>query len=409
MTTAKTAHSPTRGTPAQGATATYLGSFVGLGVATLLLGPSLETFRALTGTTKGTIGLLFTATAIGYLVGSLIVGRVIARRPAHWALAGGLLMVALSVVVIPFERSLLSLALAQALLGFGSAWIDVCGNSLVLWVHRGGPIMNALHLCFAVGATLAPVIVSRSLAWTDGLRAGYLVVAVGLVLSAAIVLRHPSPPNPHDELEARLTRQQRLLAGLGVLFFVAYVGVELGFSGWIFEYGVARGLSHNGAATWLGTAFLGSFMIGRLLSIPLARRVQPYRVLLVDLGVCIGALGLLLVGAEIRATMWVGTIIFGLGTASMFPTMLSLMEPHVPSTGAVTGAYLAGSAAGSMTVPWLIGRLLDSTGPSAMPEVVLAGTVITGAVVIAFQRLAGRRANWKSAGPSLTDKSGVPS
>lgn len=372
------------------ATAAYLGSFIGLGAASLLVGPSIDTFRTWTGASKGRIGILFTVWAMGYFVGSLVAGRLLARHGAHPVLGVGLLVAAAGLLAIPFAHKLDALALLQIVLGFGCGMVDVTGNSAVLWVYRGGPIMNALHLSFAIGATVAPVIVARSLAWTGGLRVGYGVIAAMLGLFAWRVFIAPSPVNPHDEVDARLTRRQRSLVALGVLWFFAYVGVEVGFAGWIFEYGVARGLARNGASTWLGTAFLGAFAVGRLLSIPIAGRARPFPVLMTDVAVCAGALALLLIGGRAQPALWIGTLVFGLGTASMFPTMLSLAEPVIPSTGAVTSAFLAGSSVGTMIIPWAIGRLLDSAGPSAMPKVVLAGTLTTGLVVLGFRAIAAR-------------------
>ena len=61
------------------------------------------------------------------------------------------------------------------------------------------------------------------------------------------------------------------------VFFVLYVGVELGFSGWVYTY--ARGSGHrrsNGAA-WLTATFWAFFALGRLLGIPLAAVVRAPR------------------------------------------------------------------------------------------------------------------------------------
>ena len=369
-------------------TAAYLGSFVGLGASALLIGPSIDTFRAWTGASKGRIGILFTVGALGYFAGSLMAGRLLAKRRAHPLLAAGLLTVAVALIAIPFAHQLLWLAGLQVVVGFGGAIIDVTGNSAVLWLHKGGPVLNALHLSFAIGLAVAPVIVARSIVWFDGLLWGYALIAVALIGLAWWVLSLPSPVNPHDEVAAKLTTRQVGLVGLGVLWFVAYVGVEVGFAGWIFEYGVARGLARNGASTWLGTAFLSAFALGRLLSIPIARRVSAFPVLMADIVVCCAALMLVWLGGTAHPALWIGTLVFGIGAASMFPTMLALAEPHIPSTGAVTSAFLAGSAVGSMTIPWMIGRLLDTAGPEAMPKVVLAGTLVTGLIVIVFRAYA---------------------
>lgn len=361
------------------------------GCAALILAPSLETFRVKAGVSTGQIGVLFTAAAVGYLVGSLLAGRLLAAVPGHHVIAGGLTIAAVMLLALPSTASLVAMVALQVLLGVGGGLVDVAANALVLWTHRGGAVMNALHLCFGIGATVAPVIVGRSLAWTDSLRLGYGIVAVAMLGFAVWAVTLASPTSPHEELDRHIPEGKGPLLVLGVLFFVAYVGIEIGFIGWIFDYGVANGLDRSTEATWLGTAFLAAFTFGRLLSIPLGARVSPRMVMAADLAACTLGMVVLLVGRDSVAAMWVGTIIFGLGTASMFPTMLSLAEPYLPSTGAVTSLFLGGASAGSMTVPWLIGVLIERQGTDMLPVVMLVGTAACGVSVIAFLRLAVRQ------------------
>jgi MFS transporter, FHS family, Na+ dependent glucose transporter 1 len=372
-------------------TSLHLGSFIALGCASLILAPSLETFRIGAGVTKGQIGVLFTAGAIGYLLGSLVAGRLLANRRAHHVLASGLLLSAVVLVGLTTVHKIAPLIALQALLGAGGGLVDVTGNSLVLWVHKGGPIMNALHLFFGIGATLAPVVVGRSLAWTDGLRAGYLVVAALLVAFAVWSLIEASPPNPHEVGSRGFPAGKTGLIAIVVMFFVLYVGLEVGFIGWIIDYGVSHGFTRV-KATWLNTAYLASFTVGRAISIPVASRFSPKQVMFCDLALCVVAMVVMLGGRDSDAALWIATALFGLGTASMFPTMMSLSEPHIPSTGAVTSSFLIGASLGSMSVPWTIGALIDHLGATTLPIAMLICSIACAAVVALFLRTATRRA-----------------
>jgi MFS transporter, FHS family, Na+ dependent glucose transporter 1 len=374
----------------QRSTSLHLGSFIALGCASLILAPSLETFRVGAGVTKGQIGVLFTAGAIGYLLGSFAAGRLLANRAAHHVLAGGLLLSAAVLVGLTAVHNIVPLIALQIVLGAGGGLVDVTGNSLVLWVHKGGPIMNALHLFFGIGATLAPVVVGRSLAWTDSLRAGYFVVAALLVAFAVWSLVEASPPNPHEVGSRGFPAGKSGLLAIAVMFFVLYVGLEVGFIGWIIEYGVSHGFT-RAKATWLNTAYLASFTVGRAISIPVASRFSPKQVMFSDLGLCVVAMTVMIAGRDSSAMLWVATALFGLGTASMFPTMMSLTEPHIPSTGAVTSALLIGSSIGSMSIPWTIGALIDHLGPTTLPVIMLISTGLCAGVIVLFLRAAGDR------------------
>jgi fucose permease len=356
----------------------------------LLLGPSLETFRAGAGVSIGRIGILISAGSIGYLLGSVSCGRLLEHFHAHRMLGGGLLLVAAALAALTTVHSLSALIILQTVVGFGGAMVDVTGNTVVLWTHKGGAVMNALHLAFGVGAILGPIIVSRSLAWTGSLRGGYLFVAGALATLAITVLRRPSPPNPHAVEDRGFPKGKGRLLLLAMLWFVTYAWVELGFQSWIFEYGAARGLDRLTRAALLGTAFLVAFSLGRLVAIPLASRATARQMMAGDVALCVVGLLVMLLGGRNVAAMWGGTILFGFGTASMFPSMLSMAERVIPSTSSVTSTFLVGSSIGSIFLPQLIGQLLDRQGPVAMPAMVLAGVVVNGGVVLAFDRSARR-------------------
>jgi hypothetical protein len=164
--------------------APYFATFAAMGVTQLVLGPSIATLRHTTGTSNGTIGVLFTVSAIGYLLGIVLSGQWIAHRQVHSALRFGLLAMAAGLVLVPFAGSLGALVGIEALIGFGTGWVEIPGNSAILWKHGGGAVLNGLHASFSIGAVAAPIIIYRSLAWTNGLHAGYIVAAAVPIVCA---------------------------------------------------------------------------------------------------------------------------------------------------------------------------------------------------------------------------------
>ena len=63
------------------------------------------------------------------------------------------------------------------------------------------------------------------------------------------------------------------------VFFVLYVGVELGFAGWVYTYAEDLDIGGSNGAAWLTATFWAFFALGRLLGIPLAAVVPPRRML----------------------------------------------------------------------------------------------------------------------------------
>ena len=125
-------------TPAKWTSALYFATFVALGMNAAALGVSISTFRAHTGASLDTAGTLFTASALGYLGGSLIGGWLIDRRPANPVLAVALLGAASVVAVLPHLRSFTLVFVLQVVLGVGTGVVDVGGNTLIAWVFKIG-------------------------------------------------------------------------------------------------------------------------------------------------------------------------------------------------------------------------------------------------------------------------------
>jgi len=375
--------------PDRGAPAAYLGSFVVLGIGMSILGPSLRRLADATGSTEAALGILFTAASVGYLAGITVGGRLIVRRSGHAILGCGLVTMAVGAAAVPSARNVATLIVVEFALGMATGLVEVPCNSLILWTRGGGALLNALHACWSVGAVLAPLLVGASVAATDGLRAAYLIAA-GLAVLPVLALRgHRSPPNPHHEAGHGIPEGSRALVTLGACFYVAYIGIEAGFAGWIYTFAEDRGLT-GGSATLLGAAFLGTFAVGRLLSIPIAVRADPRRVLLVDHVIVFAGLGLLLVSGRSATLIWTGTVVLGLGLASLFGSMLTLSERHLPSTSTVTSLYFGGLSVGGMFLPATIGGLIAAFGAIALPVVCTGAACVTLGCVVAFER-AGRQ------------------
>jgi FHS family Na+ dependent glucose MFS transporter 1 len=116
--------------------------------------------------------------------------------------------------------------------------------------------------------------------------------------------------------------------------------------------------------------------VGRLLAIPLARRLRPRTVLLSDLLLACAGLTLILVGGQVSVAVWTGTFLVGLGLASVFPTVLTLAERRMTITGRVTSAFFVGANVGAMTLPWLIGQLFTTIGPQTTMMAILVDLLL---------------------------------
>jgi MFS transporter, FHS family, Na+ dependent glucose transporter 1 len=343
----------------------YFAAFGGLGMASAALGPSLPGLAQHTRSGMAEISILFVARSSGYLGGSLLGGRLFDRIAGHPVMGAALGLMAATLGVAPLLTGRWPLFTVILILGLAEGAVDVGGNTLLVWSHRDrvGPLMNALHFFFGLGAFLSPLIVARSLLWRGDITPAFWVLALLQLPAALWVLRLPSPASGAAPPGETGGRTKGRLVALIVLFFFLYTGAEVAFGGWIFSYAVALGLSGDTVAAYLTSAFWGGLTIGRLLSIPLAVRCPPRSLLLADCLGCLASLAVMLLAPHSVAAAFLGTCGAGLCMASIFPSVLALAQERVRITGQVTGWFFVGASAGGMALPWLIGQLFESVGP----------------------------------------------
>ncbi len=392
VTTAVTA-GPRARTNRRALTVTYCVAFIAMGLTTASLGPTLPGLAAQVHVSLSAVSFLFTARSLGFLLGALSGGYWYDRWAGHPSMAAALGAMALLMALTPITQSLWALATVVLLLGWAEGLLDVGGNTLLTWTHGAqvGPAMNALHLCYGIGAVLAPVIVARTLMLRQGTGPAYWTLALLVLPAAAGLLRLPSPAvpaRPQTETHAVAPLPLRFATLIAVFLFL-YLGAEVSFGGWIYTYAVTLRLSGQDSAALLTAAFWGMLTTGRLLAIPLAARFRLRNLLLADL-LC-GLLSLTLIGsAATPSALWAGTLCFGLALASIFPLTLAFAGRHIAVTGRVTGWLIVGASAGGMLLPWLAGQLFERRGPRTAMLIIALDLLVALFVFVAVSRAARR-------------------
>jgi len=363
----------------------YYAAFVALGLITASLGPTLPGLAENTRSQLGEISFLFTTRSLGYLLGSVLGGRLYDRVQGHPLMA----------TLVPLIPLLWLLAVVLLILGMAEATVDVGGNTLLVWVHRHevGPFMNGLHFFFGVGSFLSPIVIAQAVLIGGDIAAdcsnllAYWALAVLILPAAVWLLRQPSPTAPAaspDDAAGDLRQTNPVLVALIALFFFLYVGAEVGFGGWVFTYTVRLGMSNETAAAYLTSVFWGALTLGRLLAIPVAARVRPRSILLSDLVGCLASVGVILLWPDSLTALWLGAFGLGFSMASVFPTTISLAERRMAITGRVTSWFFVGASIGGMSLPWLIGQLFESIGPRAMMFAILVDLILAVGVFTAL-------------------------
>lgn len=370
----------------------YYAAFVALGLVSASLGPTLNGLAENTQSTLSQISYLFLARSFGYLLGSILAGRVYDRMAGHPLIVGALGIMAVMAFITPTLTVLGLLIAVLLVLGLAEGLLDVGGNTLLVWVHQPdiGPYMNALHFFFGLGAFFSPLIVAQAIDWRGDITWAYWLLALLLLPVFLWFVRLPSPPLRRQREGESAEPINYFFVGILIVFFFLFVGVEVSYSGWIYTYAVTTGLANETSAAYLNSIFWAAFTIGRLIGIPIAARFRPRAILLTDLLGCILSVAIVLVWPTSAAVLWIGVAGAGFAMASIFAVTLSWAERRIHLTGFITSCFFIGTSTGAMFFPWFIGQLFEAYGPHVTMLTILVTDIAALALFVVLMVYGGR-------------------
>jgi MFS transporter, FHS family, Na+ dependent glucose transporter 1 len=374
----------------------YYLQFVYLGLGMGISGPTLPTLAEQTHTRLGTMGYMFLAGSIGYTLGTLFGGRIFDRVRGHPVLGAAQIAAGLFLFFIPLAPWFWLLLAIVVCKGFMDGIINTGANTLLIWTHgeKSGPFMNALHFAFGLGSFVSPLIVAQVMGFSGGYRWAYWALTVYAILVGVLMVRMPSSPHPTQHQPKTSTgtavKTNYRLVLIATMFLFFYVGSEITYGGWVFTYATVRELATATGAAYLNSVFWFSFTLGRLLSIPLARRIVPQRMIAIALTGCLSTLALMLVFPDLTWLLWVVTASLGFFMAPIWPSGFTFAGQSIQLTAHASSIILLGDSLGGMALPWLVGQVLESVGPGAMLYLVFAS--LLGTLLAFLAMLSQRRA-----------------
>lgn len=371
----------------------YLG-FIVMGVPGTLLNIAWTYMREEFTLSLDALGTLLIASTVGYFIASFASGRIIARLGiglvlllACLASLGGLLGYALL-------QSWVLLHVFAALAGAGSGLID-SGLNIYFAAHYGPRLMNWLHACFGVGATLGPLVMTAIVNNNQSWRWGYALTAIvygALALAFALTRdrwRTAPPPSASDPHPTRRGRAVLLMPAvwLGVVMFFTYAGMEVTGGQWSYTlFTEARGITPEVAGAWVGF-YWGSFTIGRFLFGAFANRLNVTMVIrLCMLGALLG--GLLIWWSPVQEAGFFGLALLGFVQAPIFPLLVGDTQKRLGPTLAphAIGFQIAAASVGIALVPALAGVLAQNAGVNSIaPFIVAVAALMIGLYEISLR------------------------
>jgi FHS family Na+ dependent glucose MFS transporter 1 len=353
-----------------------------MGLNTAVSGPTLPALAMQTQARLGDMGQLFLIGAMGGTLGTLLGGRLYDRWRGHVVLGIAQIVSGMLVVCIPFIPTLGWLLAVVVIKGVMDGLVNNGTNTLLVWTHREkvSPYMNGLHFCFGLGAFLAPLLVAQVVDIPGAYRWVYVGLGAFAVVAGLRMVTMAGSPQaaPPVEREPGATLPRPIPYSVVVaaaLFLFFYVGAEIAFGGWVYTYAVELNLAPAVQAAYLTSAFWLTFTIGRLVSVPLAARFAPRWMITAALLGCVFSMGLVFVFADSATALWVAALTVGFCMAPVYPSGFTLAVQGFKLPARASSIILLGDSCGGMVLPWLVGQVLEVTGPRAMVYLVLGSLI----------------------------------
>ncbi|PNP49715.1 hypothetical protein THARTR1_09483 [Trichoderma harzianum] len=351
--------------------------------------PQLEEYYHLTYTI---VSLIFLSPFVGYTLAALI------NSPLHVRLGQrGVSMIAplfrlVPYLVITFHPPYPVLVVMYILVGFGNGIIDAAWSAWIGNMANSHEISGVLQACYALGATVAPLIATSI---SSHGRGGWWTFYYIMVSASALELGVSTTTfwtqtgkvylseNPHQKAGENATSGRTRealkskLTWFFSLFIFLYVGTEVSIGGWIvvFMTKVRNASPFAGSAT--ATGFWGGMTVGRLVLGFVTSRVGGFRAMLLYLGLAI-AIELVFWLVPNMVVTAVASALLGMILGPMYPTAVVLMTKVLPRSLHISaiGFATAIGGSGSAALPFAVGAIAQAKGVKTLQPIVLASCVV---------------------------------
>lgn len=361
----------------------YFAVFLVVGIAFGLVGPSISLLADQVGASLASIGIVLVFYGLGYVIGTQIFARGYDRGLGNRLIGCSLLIAGSCFALIPFVSARLVLALMFLMFGAAVSTSDVGCNTLIVWElkEKVGPRLALMHTMFGVGAILSPLIVRASDAIRGDAAIAYWFSAAAIATVAISVLMHRAPIDPHLEKRQDETDISKKQIALIVMFFLAYVALEVVFVTWIYTYGIKTGLTKNEAAILTSTYWIG-FMLGRFATVFLSRR--SHGIAAIQIGALLNIATCVVLYLRFDSLLLPCALIYGIAAAPQFPLMFGFIGNRTSLSGKMTARIVGTAGLSSTTLPWFAGQLLERVGIWTFPVFLIctASTVFVGTKLI---------------------------
>jgi fucose permease len=352
--------------------------YLAFALPTSMLGVMWPEVRGRFGQSLGALGLVTVSYGLGRLSTAMSGREMVERFGIARAFLVSLVALGAACACIAGAVSWPMFLVAVGALGVVSGALDSIGSTFITRRAHVGDA-GLLHGFYGLGATIGPLVVAVTSTWRLAVAASVVTAVAAVVLTSVnSEWPQPTPAVSRERLDGS-TEIPKIAVTASVLVLGAFVAIEVTTGQWAYTYLTdARDVSSTVAAIGIA-GFWGASTVGRLTMAhsAVARLIDR-----------VGLPGLAATGAM----MFFGFIAVP-NAVSIVPLAFAglVLSPIVPSLFATTamrvgtglaarasGWQLAATNVGAISVPALVGALVDSRGPAIIPVVAISVLVAVG-------------------------------
>jgi MFS family permease len=325
------------------------------------------------GVTRADVSFSYTATMLGFGIGSILIGRLIDARGALFTVTASTLILVSGFTAAAYAPSVSWLAVAQIVIGMGSAatFVPLVADISHWFEKRRG---LAVAICssgnYVAGAVWPPLI--QYLIGRYDWRSTYLTIAaicIVAMLPLGLALRRrlathaamtAAAGGPHAAsalgLSPNALQAWLAIAGVGCCVAMSMPQVHIVAYCADLGYGVANGAE-------MLSLMLGFGIVSRVGSGWIADRVGGIKTLLLGSTLQAVALFLYLISDSLTS-LYVVSALFGLFQGGIVPSYAIIVREYFPprEAGARMGIAVSATIVGMALGGWMGGVLFDVTG-----------------------------------------------
>lgn len=336
-------------------------SFVLIGWSALLVPSLIRSIEHDFAQTDAGLGLFYFISAALYAGGALGGGLATERLGRRAVLALAALLHGVGLVALAIAPSWPLFLLAAVPSNLGGGMIDGGVNGLFLDVYRTGRgrALNLLHLFFALGALIAPLVVGQLVEAGVAWQAVVFATAVPVLVIAAGFAISDVPSGRHERGDARTRLGLQLPLVLLAVAVCFYVAAEVGVSAWLVRFLEAAPLA---VATTALSLFWAGLTLGRLVSARFGDVFDHRRFAIGATAVASVALVL----AVVVPSLPLSIVLFGVcgfAFGPIYPMIMAVAGDLFPDRSAAVSGFLGASAiGGAILYPPVMGFLSVTVG-----------------------------------------------